>query len=234
MWDIATILNAELRELAGGGREGDPDRGAGDPQLRRVRRRPRTRSTSSSTSSTTRSRASTTSSSGSTRAGATPARSTASIPQISYEPSVDIYLNRLKGDVWTIESKDERPQPAARVRAVQGQAAEEGRGRHHQPPAPPGRVARGVAADIRRALEFIDAGASSCSPRDCGFGRQGVPRPIAMYKAAALAQGANIVRGELGAEQTESAPPTRRCRSTSLPARPQPSAGNPRAQPVDD
>ena len=27
-------------------------------------------------------------------------------PQISYEPSVDIYLNRLKGDVWTIESKE--------------------------------------------------------------------------------------------------------------------------------
>ena len=38
---------------------------------------------------------------------------------------------------------------------------------------------------------------------DCGFGRQGVPRPIAMYKAAALAQGANIVRGELGAPQRE-------------------------------
>ena len=38
---------------------------------------------------------------------------------------------------------------------------------------------------------------------DCGFGRQGVPRPIAFYKAAALAQGANIVRRELGAEQTE-------------------------------
>ena len=33
---------------------------------------------------------------------------------------------------------------------------------------------------------------------DCGFGRQGVPRPIAFYKAAALAQGANIVREELG------------------------------------
>ena len=27
-------------------------------------------------------------------------------PNISYEPSVDILLNRLKGDVWTIESKD--------------------------------------------------------------------------------------------------------------------------------
>ena len=38
---------------------------------------------------------------------------------------------------------------------------------------------------------------------DCGFGRQGVPRPIAYYKAAAMVQAANIVRGELGAEQTE-------------------------------
>jgi len=37
---------------------------------------------------------------------------------------------------------------------------------------------------------------------DCGFCRQGVPRPIAFYKAAALAQGANIVRRELGAEVT--------------------------------
>ena len=36
--DIATILNAELRELAGGRLQGDPDRGARDPQLRRVRR----------------------------------------------------------------------------------------------------------------------------------------------------------------------------------------------------
>jgi 5-methyltetrahydropteroyltriglutamate--homocysteine methyltransferase len=58
-----------------------------------------------------------------------------------------------------------------------------------------------VAADIRRALEYIDAEHLVLSS-DCGFGRQGVPRPIAMYKAAALAQGANIVRGELGAEQT--------------------------------
>ena len=30
-----------------------------------------------------------------------------------------------------------------------------------------------------------------------------VPRPIALYKAAALAQGANVVRGELGAPQTQ-------------------------------
>jgi 5-methyltetrahydropteroyltriglutamate--homocysteine methyltransferase len=57
-----------------------------------------------------------------------------------------------------------------------------------------------VAADIRTALEYIDADKLVLSS-DCGFGRQGVPRPIAMYKASALAQGANIVRGELGAEE---------------------------------
>jgi 5-methyltetrahydropteroyltriglutamate--homocysteine methyltransferase len=38
---------------------------------------------------------------------------------------------------------------------------------------------------------------------DCGFGRQGVPRPIAFYKAASLALGANIVRDELGAPTRE-------------------------------
>ena len=59
-----------------------------------------------------------------------------------------------------------------------------------------------VAADIRMALEYIDAEHLVLSS-DCGFGRQGVPRPIALYKAAALAQGANIVRAELGLPTTE-------------------------------
>ena len=54
-----------------------------------------------------------------------------------------------------------------------------------------------VAADIRFALEYIEPEHLVLSS-DCGFGRQGVPRPIALYKAAALAQGANIVREELG------------------------------------
>lgn len=59
-----------------------------------------------------------------------------------------------------------------------------------------------VAADIRRALEFIDA-EDLVLTSDCGFGRQGASRPIALYKAAALAQGANIVRRELGGEERE-------------------------------
>ena len=58
-----------------------------------------------------------------------------------------------------------------------------------------------VAADIRLALEYIDPEYLVLSS-DCGFGRQGVPRPIAFYKAAALAQGANIVRAELGVPTT--------------------------------
>jgi 5-methyltetrahydropteroyltriglutamate--homocysteine methyltransferase len=33
---------------------------------------------------------------------------------------------------------------------------------------------------------------------DCGFGRQGCNREIAFYKATSIAQGCNIIRGELG------------------------------------
>jgi 5-methyltetrahydropteroyltriglutamate--homocysteine methyltransferase len=122
-------------------------------------------------------------------------------PQISYEPSVDIYLNRLKGDVWTIESKnnDHGLLPAfapykgnLQKKVAVGMISH----RHLQVETP-----EEVAADIRKALEYIDEDKLVLSS-DCGFGRQGVPRPIAMYKAAALAQGANIVRGELGAPQT--------------------------------
>jgi 5-methyltetrahydropteroyltriglutamate--homocysteine methyltransferase len=62
-------------------------------------------------------------------------------------------------------------------------------------------TAEEVADDVRLALKYIEPEHLILSS-DCGFGRQGVPRPIAMYKASALAQGANIVRGELGVETT--------------------------------
>lgn len=39
-------------------------------------------------------------------------------------------------------------------------------------------------------------------PSECGFGRQGANREIAFYKASAIAQGANIVRRELGLPTT--------------------------------
>jgi 5-methyltetrahydropteroyltriglutamate--homocysteine methyltransferase len=121
-------------------------------------------------------------------------------PNISYEPSVDIYLNRLKGDVWTIESKNNDHGLLPAFAPYKGNLPKKVAvgmisHRHLQVETPDE-----VAGDIRRALDYIDAEKLVLSS-DCGFGRQGVPRPIAMYKAAALAQGANIVRGELGGEQ---------------------------------
>jgi 5-methyltetrahydropteroyltriglutamate--homocysteine methyltransferase len=54
-----------------------------------------------------------------------------------------------------------------------------------------------VAQEIRKALQYIPAENLVVSS-DCGFGRQGSNREIAFYKASAIAQGANIVRRELG------------------------------------
>ena len=58
-----------------------------------------------------------------------------------------------------------------------------------------------VAAEIRNALKYIPPERLIVSS-DCGFGRQGCNREIAFYKAAAIAQGANIVRRELGLPET--------------------------------
>ena len=49
---------------------------------------------------------------------------------------------------------------------------------------------------------------------DCGFGRQGCNREIAFYKASAIAQGCNIVRGELGLPVTRVPRRIPRCRWT--------------------
>ena len=58
-----------------------------------------------------------------------------------------------------------------------------------------------VAAEIRKALRYIPPESLIVSS-DCGFGRQGCNREIAFYKASAIAQGANIVRRELGLPAT--------------------------------
>lgn len=110
---------------------------------------------------------------------------------------IDIYLNRVHADVWQIESKGAAHQSLPLFGSYKGKLTK--------------KVAIGaishrtiqvesvdeVAADIRLALQYIDA-EDLVLGSDCGFGRQGVARPIALYKAAALAQGANVVRRELG------------------------------------
>ncbi len=121
---------------------------------------------------------------------------------LSYEPSIDIYLNRLKGDVLTIESKDASHAPLPLFAPYKGKLTKKvavGFVSHRTVQV---ETPEEVAADVRYALDFIDPEQLVLSS-DCGFGRQGVPRLVALYKAASLAQGANIVRRELGAPETE-------------------------------
>jgi len=115
----------------------------------------------------------------------------------SYANSIEIYLERCRGDVWTLEMKDRNQEDlelfapfknnlkkkicigAVSHRSLQADRPED------------------VAAEIRKALKYIPAEQLIVSS-DCGFGRQGANREIAFYKASAIAQGANIVRRELG------------------------------------
>ena len=124
-------------------RQGHPDRGADDP-LHGLPSTPRRRScsTSWSTPSTTRWRASTTSSCGSTPAGATPTcrRSTRGE---SYANSIDIYLNRLKGDVWTVEATENELAEIDLFKPYANNLVEEGRGRRGQPSPAAGRHGAG-------------------------------------------------------------------------------------------
>ena len=59
-----------------------------------------------------------------------------------------------------------------------------------------------VARLIRRALEFVPPERLILST-DCGFGREGLSRRIALYKCIAMVQGTNMVRRELGLPEAE-------------------------------
>ncbi len=59
-----------------------------------------------------------------------------------------------------------------------------------------------VASLIRKALEYVPAERLILST-DCGFGREGLARRIAFYKAVAINLGANIVRRELKLPEVE-------------------------------
>jgi 5-methyltetrahydropteroyltriglutamate--homocysteine methyltransferase len=119
----------------------------------------------------------------------------------SYAASIELYLERCRGDVWTLEMKDRNRQDlelfaplkhdlkkkicigAVSHRTLQADRPED------------------VADEVRHALKFIPPERLIVSS-DCGFGRQGCNREIAFYKATAIAQGTNIVRAELGLPTT--------------------------------
>ena len=111
------------------------------------------------------------------------------------------YLERCKGDVWTLEMKDRHQKDLELFERYKGKLSKKiciGAVSHRvlQADRP-----EDVAAEIRRALKYIPPERLIVSS-DCGFGRQGCNREIAFYKATAIAQGCNIVRRELGLPDT--------------------------------
>jgi 5-methyltetrahydropteroyltriglutamate--homocysteine methyltransferase len=115
----------------------------------------------------------------------------------SYRASFELYLHELRGDVWTIETKDRDFKDVELFGAEKGRLPKKiciGAVSHRTLQADrPGEV----AASIHRALEHI-APEQLIVSSDCGFGRQGCNREIAFYKATSIAQGCNQVRKELG------------------------------------
>jgi len=119
----------------------------------------------------------------------------------SLRNSLEMYLFEAKGDVWTIETKDNDFQEIGLFGPYKSDLPKRicvGAVSHRTLQAD---RAGDVARDIRRCLECIPPEKLVVSS-DCGFGRQGCNREIAFYRASAIAQGCNIVRQELGLEPT--------------------------------
>lgn len=117
----------------------------------------------------------------------------------SYANSIDTYLNRLKGDVWTVEMTEREFAEIDLFKPYANNLAKKvavGVVSHRQLQTD---LPDTVAGRIRKALDVVPADKLVLSS-DCGFGRQGFNRLVAFYKAAGIAQGRNIVLKELGLE----------------------------------
>ena len=111
----------------------------------------------------------------------------------------EIYLERLKGDVWTVEAAENDLKELSLFDSYKDSLKKKvavGMISHRTLQADFPDV---VADRIRRALEHIPAEKLILST-DCGFGRQGFNRHLAFYKASAIPQARNIVLKELGLE----------------------------------
>ena len=123
------------------------------------------------------------------------------IENTSYRESFELYLHALRGDVWTVEMTDRDFAEIELFGSLKGRLPKKvcvGTVSHRtlQCDRP-----EDVAARIRRALQHV-APEQLIVSSDCGFGRQGVNRDIAFFKTTAIAQGANLVRRELGLPET--------------------------------
>ena len=118
------------------------------------------------------------------------------------DEAVEIYLERLKGDVLTVEMKERDGRDLEAFGKYRGNMKKKlavgvvsHRNLQVEKPSD-------VASDVRNALNHVELENIVLSS-DCGFGRQGCSRSIAFYKAAAISQGANIIRKEHGLPESE-------------------------------
>jgi 5-methyltetrahydropteroyltriglutamate--homocysteine methyltransferase len=119
----------------------------------------------------------------------------------SYANAFEIYLDRVNCDVWTVEMHDRGNREIELFDSWKGKTKKKiaiGAVSHRTLQA---ERPKEVAEAARIALQHIDLENLILSS-DCGFGRQGAGRTVAFYKAAALAQGANIIRREHGLPET--------------------------------
>lgn len=123
------------------------------------------------------------------------------VDDVSYRSSIEDYMYRVNCDVLTIEMcdsnmneieifgdyKDVRKKIAVGMISHRTLQVNEG---------------EAIAANIRTAAKYIDPDRLVLSS-DCGFGRQGFNRLVAYHKSAALVRAANVVRKELGLPVTD-------------------------------
>ena len=115
----------------------------------------------------------------------------------SYANSMEIYLERLKGDVWTIEATENNLRELPLFKNYRDRLKKKiavGVISHRTLQADFPDV---IADRIRRCLEIIPADKLVLST-DCGFGRQGFNRHLAFYKTAGISMARNIILKELG------------------------------------
>ena len=115
----------------------------------------------------------------------------------SYANSIETYLERLKGDVWTVEMTEREFAEIGLFKPFANSLKKKvavGVVSHRTLQAD---MAPVVAARIRKALDVIPADKLVLSS-DCGYGRQGFNRTVAFYKTTAIAQARNVVLKELG------------------------------------
>jgi len=119
----------------------------------------------------------------------------------SYAASLEMYMNEARGDVWTIETKDRDMREVELLAPYMQRAGKKvcvGVVSHRRLQV---ETPEEVAGTIRSAMKHIPAERLIIST-DCGFGRQGCNREIAFFKTTSIAQGTNIVRRELGLEES--------------------------------